>query len=509
MKKSKAKKKQGRIKRDLSGWNAFKEEMGDFIVEGTPWNVATPEVLHIAILLDKHQIGEIIDEFISLKDILKTQFKYEWNGTLSGLFWIVTQENALPIIRETKLDNALRHLINGYQHVFGVDEKIEILPETLYIIAKAYHDLSHRKNEKAILSKFILMVINMTFIDPERLLELRDKELILSNQGRISSLWPIAESQHGIINKEFSEQLWSYNIDYFNFIIDEDSTVAENAKINDSRIVLLQKITARYFDQFKAIPLLDYFNRYIAEVIMGFVGRINYLSTKIVEQEQRHEGEIAEMTLRVLYETQVKFLWLFKKQDTEALQNYRNYMVGREKHMLDVFKGRFHDNKPHTERVFNELQSDLEKIAKQEGVDEFAINTERGDAFEKNLNKLAEDLDDQQVKMYDLIYKRTSDIIHSNWRCLYRYHLERSLNPTHSNLLRYSSSSNTFAGLLPSFIGLIISVRALLSFFEYYAPLKADYRALYRKLFLFHETLLQKYLNMFSPELTEGSKLPE
>ncbi|MCA1480764.1 DUF5677 domain-containing protein, partial [Bradyrhizobium sp. NBAIM08] len=186
----------------------------------------------------------------------------------------------------------------------------------------------------------------------------------------------------------------------------------------------------RYFEGIKKIELIDVFSRSVAEIMMGFIARQQYLFQKVIEQEERHEGEIAESTLRLLYENRLKFLWLITKKDGKALKQYREYKVGREAYFVEYMKGVTQKKKKQDNRL-NQMSDQLKEAMQSEGIDEYKLAIEKGDAFELNIGQLAADLGDDESIIYTSIYKRTSDIIHGNWRILEKYHLEKSINPAH------------------------------------------------------------------------------
>jgi hypothetical protein len=253
------------------------------------------------------------------------------------------------------------------------------------------------------------------------------------------------------------------------------------------------------FENFKKINLFELFTAPVAEVFMGFVARQQYLAGKIVEQELRHEGEIAESTLRLLYENRVKVLWLASKKDIDTFQQYREYKVGREKMFADYFQ----QNLTGTEmgkRFFEQIEQDFDVIMRSEGVEDYDLSVEKGDAFEKTVREMADELGGDETLFYVSIYKRTSDIVHGNWRILERYHLERSLNPVHNGRMRYSRSKDKYAGLLPAYAGLLLSFNLLIKFFDENPAILSGNKRLYNSCKSYYSKLIDRYLDQFKRE---------
>ncbi|RYZ21006.1 MAG: hypothetical protein EOO10_22745 [Chitinophagaceae bacterium] len=139
-------------------------------------------------------------------------------------------------------------------------------------------------------------------------------------------------------------------------------------------------------------------------------------------------------------------------------------------------------------------------MMRQEGVEDYKLGVEKEDAFEKSIKDMADDIGGNEPMFYFTVYKRTSDIIHGNWRIIERYHLERSINPAHDGLLRYSSKKEKFAGLLPSYLALMLSVDLLIKFFEIHSQFQEQNKRLYSSLIRMYRTLSSAYLKEFSPK---------
>jgi hypothetical protein len=495
--------KKGRIKKKISEWEFFWEGNQGFLGKPLSWHEAIPEVLHIAISLQQSEPKEILDGLIEIRLVIKGLYGVDWKGNLSNLIQLLQQNPPLiEVIENSIFDNSIRCLITTYNKLFNVRVPDGNLIAHRFVY-RAYHELEDRHNDTSILCKYILCkFLNGDKNDVFNLFAEIDRAKILVPDfaSQVTPNWILIAQNDNLINYSFGEFIWGYNIKHLPFIVVPDS-ITEKREVKNfkkNKMNLLKEKLDTHFSEFKKINLFGHFNRYVAEVFMGFISRVNYLAVKIVEQEERHEGEIAESTLRLLYESRVKFLWLNQVQDLQAIKQFREYKVGREKLFLDYLqeKGKDHES---FDSAFEKIKEVFNQYRRSEGVDEYKLAIEKGDAFEKTVADMAKELGEDEEMMYYIIYKRTSDVIHSNWRIVENYHLERSLNPAQDNLLRYSESRNTYAGLLPSYIGLMLAISSLIKFLEYYEELLKENKKIYNSLKRFHSMLNKKYYKQFNP----------
>lgn len=487
----------GRVKRKISEWEAFWEDKKGFLGKSPSWHEVIPEMLHVAIALEKNEPADVLKALIQIRSEIKSAYNIEWAGNLSTLFDVVRNDSAfIKTLESTILIDTIDCLIKMYHKFFDLEiSRIDIaIQKTLY---KAYFDLNERRKPMSLLCKFIITkFLSRENADPFGMLNKNTRDEILEddNISSITAMWILFSDR--FVNFKFSKSVWNYNLKIFPFLSAPDDSEIETKKIETMKIIQLKNEFDVNLSEFKKIDLLKYIHRYVGEVFMGFIGRLHYLTIKIIEQEERHEGEIAEGTLRLLYENRVKFLWLNKQQDFESIQTYREYKVGREKEFLDYLKERIKAN-PDLNLKTEAIEETLKRFMQNEGVDEYKLANEKGDAFEKKVKDMADDLGDDEALQYFAIYKRTSDVVHGNWRIVEKFHLERSLNPAQDNLLRYKSSKNSFAGFLPSYLAMLVSTDALIKFIETYEPILKDYKKLYGTLKKFHTKLNKMYLNEF------------
>ncbi len=494
--------KKGRIKKIISEWDFFWKDKQEFLAEPLTWHDSIPEVLHIAISLQNNEPEKILEGLKFIKNELKNTYNIDWKGNLSNLFQLIYESPKIfELIKKTVLYESINALVVTYHKLFNY----EVPSGNLFahtIVYRAYFDIKERKKDISILCKYILCkLLGNEEKDYFNLLKANTREEILefSFASSVTPNWICISHAHDIVNYNFSNSIWHYNINNLPFIVEPDETVSkrESQEFKLNKMNLAKEKLDNYFIEFKKIDLRNYLNRYVAEVFMGFIARIHYLAVKIVEQEERHEGEIAEATLRILFESRLKFLWMNYSQDLEVIKQFREYKVGREKLFMDFLQSKIDEN-PDLGNQMDKINKTFEAYKLNEGVDENNVAIEKGDAFGVTVQKMAEDLGQDEENSYFFVYKRTSDIIHGNWRIIEKYHLDKSLNPAQHSQLRYATTKNTYAGNLPSLLGITLATSSLIKFFEFNEPILKENKKLYNSLKRFHTTLNKKYLKMFS-----------
>ncbi len=495
--KSKVRKK-GKTKKIISDWENFWEDHTQWLLPPVSWNDSRIEVLHIAIALQNYEPDAIIKDLHYLKQKL-AELEIEYFGNLSILFQTIkSHPDFLLEIRKTVFDKSFKALIATYNTVFDVEvPKGNLLAHTF--IYKAYHECEGRHKDISILCKFIVLKFTIgEGNDPFGILNSNDRQKILAEPTvyQVTAMWLAVIDFSVFVNQNFSAFIWNYNYYNLPFLTRPSEIRKETMNFKKNKINALKEKLTGYFEDFKKIDLLRYLTLGVAEIFMGFVGRQQYLFEKVIEQEERHEGEIAESTLRLLYENRLKCIWLITKKEVEALKQFREYRVGREALFFEHFKEQA-AGKEQFESLYQKLSEQLNSVMKEEGIEENQIAIEKGDAFEKNIKEMADDIGGHEPLLYFTVYKRSSDIIHGNWRILERYHLEKSINPAHNGLLRYSTTSEKFAGQLPSFLALIFSTGFLIKFLELHEDILKDNKKLYKALTKFEIDLNKKYLKEF------------
>jgi Family of unknown function (DUF5677) len=495
--KSKIRKK-GKTKKIISDWENFWEDHSEWLLPPTSWNDSRIEVLHIAIALQDFELDAIIRDLKKLKQKL-SELEIQYFGNLSVLFQAIKlHPDFLTEIRKTVFDKSFKALIATYSSLFEIQ-----VPEGNLLahkfIYKAYHESQGRHNDISILCKFIILKFSIgEKSDPFGILNSNDRQKILSEPivSQITAMWLAVVDFPVFVNSNFSAFIWNYNYHNLPFLARPSDIKKETMSFKKNKINALKGKLTGYFEEFKKIDLLNYLTLGVAEICMGFIARQQYLFEKVIEQEERHEGEIAESTLRLLYENRLKCIWLITKKEVGALKQFREYKVGREALFFEHFKAQT-EGKEEFDSLYQKLNEQLSAVMKEEGIEENQLAIEKGDTFEKNIKEMADDIGGHEPLLYFTVYKRSSDIIHGNWRILERYHLEKSINPAHNGLLRYSTTPEKFAGLLPSFLALIFSTGLLIRFLELHEDILKENTKLYNALSKLDVDLNKRYLKEF------------
>lgn len=496
--------KNGKTKRIISEWDNFWEDHSEFLMPPVSWEDARIETLHIAIALQEFEPTQIAKDLCFLKEKLK-EYSIQYSGNLSAIFKTIKDHpEFIEQVEKTVFNKAVGVLMIMYHKVFNIEVPKGPLP-IHKIIYKAYNESKDRHGDIPILIKYIISRFT-TGLVPDAFGLLGDKKrqdiLKPSIASQITPMYLAIVNFEHFIDKNFVSFVWYYNYKYLPFVTSEDLKMKESKNFKVSSIKTSNRTLNRYFEGIKKIELIDVFSRGVAEIMMGFIARQQYLFQKVIEQEERHEGEIAESTLRLLYENRLKFLWLITKKDGKALKQYREYKVGREAYFVEYMKGLTQKKKKQDNRL-NQMSDQLKEAMQSEGIDEYKLAIEKGDAFELNIGQLAADLGDDEPIIYTSIYKRTSDIIHGNWRILEKYHLEKSINPAHDGLLRYSTTNDKHAGLLPSYLALLLSCSFLIKFLELHPTMLNKTKVLYKRIVALNEKLNEEFIVQFD---TRGEK---
>lgn len=285
-----------------------------------------------------------------------------------------------------------------------------------------------------------------------------------------------------------------------------DDTLHEELRFKKFQINDLKEEYLKYANEFRDIQLFAAMNRPIAEIIMGFVNRTIYitiyLTTEVVELVESHKGEIAEAVLRMLYECRLKFLWLLKKRDVKLFQRFREYSSGREKFFYDKIC-QLSDKEDYSQKdTISEFKKALDSKLNQEGLSAYEIATERGDVFEIGIDKMADEIGVLERHLYDYVYKRTSDIVHGNWRIMEKYHLTRSDNPMHDRLLYYNLCNNKFSGLLPAFTALMFGSELIYKLMEEFPEVFKENAVILHNLKAFNYKVKTKFTEEYLPSIS-------
>ena len=97
------------------------------------------------------------------------------------------------------------------------------------------------------------------------------------------------------------------------------------------------------------------------------------------------------------------------------------------------------------EQAIAEIKQQIADEIKEAGVRDINVATERGDIFDLRIDQMAEEVWGKDNQYY-FLYKRTSDVVHGQWRVIAKYHLAKSFNPMHNGLYWYNDNENHYCG---------------------------------------------------------------
>jgi len=493
-------KKRSRIRQTKTEWQKAFEAYNN--IQPQSWHFCLPELLHVSIALIDNDFEKVKSDFIVFcYEINKIKNTNDFYGNLSATIEFVKKNrDDFDKLKGNVFYFSIKQILIFY-NVFNIDsiEKSEYKPG--YII-KGFHNIIERRSDTTIICKFIF--INNVYkndTSPLRTI-ISSKEEVLDSYNRslINSAWLVISSSKNLIDYAFTDFIWNYN--YVLIPVEQmDDTLKEELRFKEFKINELKDEYLKYANEFRQIQLFTVMNRPIAEIIMGFVNRAIYLTNEVVELVEIHKGEIAEAVLRMLYESRLKFLWLLKKEDIELFQRFREFSSGREKLFYERLIQIGDKEDEQQSKIMSGYKQELDNKLNQEGLSAYEIATERGDEFEIGIDKMADEIGKDERYLYDFVYKRTSDIVHGNWRIIEKYHLVRSENPMHDRLLYYNLNKNKFSGLLPAFIALMFGSEVIYRLMEDFPDIFKEKEVLSDNLKAFNEKIKVLFNEKYFPSI--------
>ena len=491
-------KTRSRIRQTKTEWQKAFEEYPN--VKPQSWHFCRPELLHISIALIDNDFEIVKTDFIDFcKTVNRINNSITFLGNLSATVEFVKKHQIeFEQLKQNVFYFSIKQILIFYKHLFRI-ESLDLLQYKPGYITKGYDNLMERRGDLTIICKFIF-INNIYKNDTSPLrVKISTQEEVLDDYNRsiINSAWLVMAVSKEIIDYNFTDLIWNFNYVYMP-VKQIDDTEYEEQRFKEFNIDELKMEYISYANEFRKIQLFEILKRPFAEITMGFINRSMYLTIQVIELVESHKGEIAEAVLRMLYECRLKFLWLLHQNDMEFFKRFREYSSGREKLFYDKLTN-ISDSE-----LISDYKQEMNFKLNQEGFSAHEIATERGDDFEIGVDKMANELGEQERFHYDFVYKRTSDIIHGNWRTIEKYHLIRSNNPMHDRLLYYNHNNNKFSGLLPTFLALMFGsemIYKLMENFEFFAEEKAD---LLSNLKLYNEKVKNIFNEKYFPSINNN-----
>ncbi len=211
---------------------------------------------------------------------------------------------------------------------------------------------------------------------------------------------------------------------------------------------------------------------------------------EIMEFDRTFKGEISDLVLRAQMESFIVASWLIKRKDPALFIRFREFSTGRERLFGEMLAG--HAPNDEMKKQATKL---IDEAIEEAGVHHIDVATERGDAFELRIDQMADEVFGKD-NMYYLLFKRLSDVTHGHWRIIAKHDLLKSINPMQNGLYDYKENSNTYAGLIPSFMAVNLSLEIMMAVL---ADIDAEDVAELKKVIEgFHQYAWKKYLEYYN-----------
>jgi hypothetical protein len=503
----KQKKKKSRIRQTRTAWQkAFDRHPG--MLQPFSWSDRLPEIIHISIALIENKYRTVKKDFYKIADYVnskhKSQRKFHFN--LSHTIKLIKQDKTiLDEILKTCFKSAFEQLIPFYYYIFEIEFSRE-LKSNPKLLLLGYKQILDGRADTSILCKYLMAQYEQAGRDdPFNFFGWNSKKEILKleNVSKVMTIFPPSIGLSENLDLEFCQDIWMHNYYYSPPMLKPDDTKNEEEHFKEMKFEEFTHEFTQLYSIFKNINLLSVYSKLIAEINMGFAARISNLSLDVVELEKTHKGEIAELVFRTVLETFILGSYLLKSKDIELYKRFRDYSTGREQFMGEKILEQAQDN----EVIKKEIKKMIASTIKEAGVIDIDVASERGDIFDLKIDQMADAVWDAN-NLYYLLYKRTSEVTHGNWKAIAKYHLAKSYNPTHNGLYWYNENPNRFAGLLPSFISLRISGIFLLTILDQIES--PEINELKEKLTDFVNRIMESYMYYFNKYiLPDDNKMKE
>jgi hypothetical protein len=424
------------------------------------WSERSPEFIHISISLIENDFELVKAEFNRICNLISEKYcgENEFIFTLSETIKLIKQkDDLLDELTNSLFGNAFKEIIPFYADCFKIEFKFEVKPQPQLLLTGFLQILDGRSTI-SILSKYLFLQYQQrNGPDFLGLNSLTESEIIQpKNISRIMSMFPLL-GQSEKFDIEFSKEIWKYNYSYSPLICKPDDTMSEEKQYEEMKIDNFRDEFEGLYTEFKKLNLTAIYPDIIAQVNMGFIARICNLSIDTINFIKTHKGEIAELVYRTNLESFIVGTWLIKRQDPSLYERFFDYSTGRQK-----FFGEQIIKKTENELVKREIEKFISKTIQESGLNPIEVASERGDIFDLKIDQMANELWGESNEYY-FQYKRFSEVTHGHWKVISKYHLEKSYNPMHNGILWYNENPNHFAGLLPAFKSLLISVEFLVT----------------------------------------------
>jgi len=459
--------RKGRVRQTRTSWQkTFDPHPG--MVGSISWIDRMPEILHISIALYENDYQQVEADFFHIADFVNKKYaiRPEFHFNLTHAIRLIKDDPEILIeINKTCFKNAFNEILFFYRRMVGADlfDATNFNPKLLLV---GYHQVLKGRSDTAILCKYLMMKYmdrNMDDLpEPFQMYGHNNREEILdlTSVSQVFARFPITAGSSGYLDLEFCHDMWMENYLFSPFLPPSDIQAMEENEYKEIGFENLKDNFQELYARFKSLRLITVIERPIAEVLMGFVGRIGDLTLQIMEFDRTFKGEISDLVLRSLMESFIVGSWLIKRKDPALFIRFREYSTGRERLFGETLAGY-----ATTEEMKKNAAKLIDDAVEEAGVHNIEVATERGDAFELRIDQMADEVFGKD-NMYYFLFKRLSDVTHGHWRTIAKHHLVKSINPMQDSLYDYDDNLNTYSGLIPSFMALNMSLEMMIAILE-------------------------------------------
>ena len=495
-------KKKGRVKQDLTEWQKAKEKFPHG-VQSISWIDNLPELLHISIATIESDYEKVRNDYITLYNQIKDKYALDGDFVFNlthAIRLIKEHPEILELISKTCFKNAFHIILFMYKPLLNINIDWGRPPHA-HLFLNGYKKILDGRSSNTIICKHIM--IQSQHLRKEPLLEwiyLKTPKEILNPMvvSNIMAMFPIILGTNPNIDTNLCRAMWEYNYAVIPFKTKPDRLMETKAEFEETKVNEHLRLFKSLYKSFKKINYLLYDHEYVAEVKMGFIARVSDLGIDVVGLLKKHKGEIAELVIRTQLESLIVGAWLLKRNDIEQYTRFREFSAGKQKYFSDWFKKR---------ATSPEMEEQADKIAssalKDAGLNSRDVAIERGEAFDLNIAQMAEEVFGKD-NIYYVLYKRGSEVIHGHWRVMAKYHLSKSIMPTHNNLRKYNENPNKYAGVVPAFSALIISTDFIMMNLTHLD--KKRHEALYTKAYNLKKVLLKTFKEYYKNNIMNGEE---
>jgi len=281
------KKTKGRVKQTSTEWQK-KVDKHQVITQSISWSDRLLELVHISIALIDNDYQTVKKDFYDICDFVNAKIqkarKFHFNLTHT-IKLIQTDTTILEKILATVLKDAFQNILACYQDLFQIPINFEFSPNPKLLFF-GYQQILDGRSDTSILCKYLMVQYKHNGKpDPFGVFNWQTKEEVLEH-GNISSIMASFLGSIGLsenLDLEMCKDIWMHNYVFSPRLPKSDDSKMEEEHYTEMEMEKFKNEFETIYSQFKELNLLAIYQKFIAEVNMGFVARICNLSLDIVD----------------------------------------------------------------------------------------------------------------------------------------------------------------------------------------------------------------------------------